>query len=201
MILLVALFAGLVVGIGIARRSNQHYQIPQLQHLWLVFAAFLPQLLIAYLPSTRHLLPEQIASILLVASLGSFLLFAWLNLSLPGIPLLLIGLMLNLVVIAANGGWMPISPLTASRLAGMDILQILDIGSRIGPKDILLLPQNTHLEFLSDRFLLPAWLPYQAAFSLGDILIALGIFWLLSGPRNKKIIAEREGFHDFPNHL
>ncbi len=187
MILLLALAGGLLVGVGWARWNHQLYRIPQLKHLWLIFAAFLPQLLIAYLPSTRHLLPDRPASLILMASLGLFFIFAWLNLNQPGILLLLIGLVSNLTVIAANGGWMPISPLTASRLAGTDILQILDIGSRIGPKDILLLPQNIRLEFLSDRFLLPAWLPYQAAFSLGDLLIGIGIFWLLTGPFIKKL--------------
>jgi hypothetical protein len=38
---------------------------------------------------------------------------------------------------------------------------------------------------LADRFLLPDWFPYKVAFSLGDILIALGIFWLLAKPGSK----------------
>jgi len=33
--------------------------------------------------------------------------------------------------------------------------------------------------FLSDRFMLPGWLQYPVAFSLGDVFIALGIVWLL----------------------
>jgi hypothetical protein len=39
-----------------------------------------------------------------------------------------------------------------------------------------------HFGFLGDRFLLPAWSPYQAAFSAGDILIGAGVFWLLAKP-------------------
>lgn len=93
------------------------------------------------------------------------------------------GLILNLLVIAANGGWMPIDPKTASHLTGTNILQILDPGSRFGQKDVLLLPQEMHLAFLADRFLLPGWFPYQVAFSLGDSLIALGMFWLLLKPQ------------------
>lgn len=192
MILLVALAAGLVVGWSWTHWNNQSYHIPKLQYLWLVFVSFLPQLLVAYLPSTRRLLPVWLASITFVASLFLFLAFAWLNRNLPGIPLLLAGLALNLIVIIANGGWMPISPQTASHIDA-SALQALNLGSRFGQKDILLLPQATRLEFLSDRFLLPVWFPYQVAFSLGDILISIGIIWLLANPsieihRTKRVV-------------
>jgi hypothetical protein len=141
---------------------------------------FIPQLLIAYLPATRHLVPDWVAAASISVSLLIFLAFVWLNRQLPGMPVLLAGLMLNLIVMAANGGWMPISPETASRVIGADIGKYIDIGGRFGQKDILLLSQGTHLGFLADRFLLPAWSPYQVAFSAGDILIAAGAFWLLA---------------------
>lgn len=96
-------------------------------------------------------------------------------------PILIAGLVLNLIVILANHGWMPISPQTAGRLIGDNVIQY-SLGSRFGQKDILLLPQDTHFEFLADRFLLPDWFSYKVAFSLGDLLIALGIYWLLAKP-------------------
>jgi len=103
-------------------------------------------------------------------------------------PILLLGLALNLVVMLANGGWMPISPEVAGRLISGNADQLVGLGNRFGQKDILLLPQDTHLSLLSDRFILPAWLPYHTAFSLGDMLIGLGVFWLLAKPSdNNKI--------------
>jgi hypothetical protein len=182
LILLTALVLGLLVGLGGARWRNQPYPAPDLQHLWLVLVAFLPQLIVAYLPFTRHLFPDWLAASSLPASLIIFLAFVWINRRLPGMPILIAGLVLNLIVILANHGWMPINPQTASRLIGDQAIQDFSLGSRFGQKDILLLSQDTHFEFLADRFLLPDWFPYKVAFSLGDLLIALGIYWLLAKP-------------------
>ena len=185
MILLLAVLTGFLVGLGRARWQKQTYSVPGFQSIWLIVVAFLPQLFIAYLPVTRHLLTDSLAAVTLLASLTLFLAFAWLNRCLPGMPILIVGLLLNFMVIVANGGWMPISPQTADLLTGKDILQIMNLGGRLGEKDILLSAQNTHFEFLADRFLLPEWIPYKSAFSLGDILIALGAFWLLAGAIHK----------------
>jgi hypothetical protein len=152
--------------------------------MWLVWVAFLPQFVAAYLP-TQHLLPDWLAASSLSASLIIFLAFVWFNRRLPGMPVLIIGLGLNLIVILANRGWMPIDPQTAGHLIGENAIQSFSAGSRFGQKDILLLPQDMHFEILSDRFLLPDWFPYKVAFSLGDILIALGVFWLLAKPASR----------------
>jgi hypothetical protein len=83
-------------------------------------------------------------------------------------------------VMIANGGFMPISPQTAERLAGKERIASIDSGNRIGYKDILLPADETRLELLADRFLPPEGFPYQVAFSLGDIFIAFGVFWVLA---------------------
>jgi hypothetical protein len=182
-ILLAALILGLLAGWGWARWQKKPFRVPDLRFLWLVPVAFVPQMVVAYLPGLGRVRASQWANAALPASLIVFLAFVWLNRRLPGMSILLAGLILNLVVIAANGGWMPISPETASRLGGGAAAQMAVSGSRFGQKDVLLLPQETRLGFLADRFLLPGWFPYQVAFSLGDILVAIGVFWVLADQR------------------
>jgi hypothetical protein len=186
MILLLAITAGLLAGLVWARSSGQPYQPPSLRSLWLAFVAFLPQFLTVYLPRSQKSDLGVVAAISVVISQVLFLVFAWVNRRPPGMSILILGLVLNLVVISANGGFMPISPQTASRLVSQTVLQDVAIGSRFGTKDILLPPQDTRFEFLADRFLPPNWFPYQVAFSLGDVFIAAGAFWLLAKQELKK---------------
>ncbi|RJP50883.1 MAG: hypothetical protein C4583_09930 [Anaerolineaceae bacterium] len=180
MILTLAVAAGLAAGIGRARWRGHPYQPPELKHPWLVLVAFLPQFIAFYLPDTRHQIPDEWAKVFLASSQLLLLGFAWLNRKLPGMTILLVGTALNFTVMAANGGFMPISPQTASRLVPVEVLRDISPGERFGTKDILLPPEETRFEWLSDRFLPPAWFAYQVAFSLGDVFLAFGVFRLLA---------------------
>jgi hypothetical protein len=155
--------------------------------VWLVPVALLPQVLTTYMPTIAGNGTGGAASAALPFSLLIFLVFVWLNRSLPGMPVLLAGLLLNLLVISANGGWMPISPQTASHLPGGGDAGGFAPGNRFGAKDVLLMPGATRFEFLADRFLIPAWLHYPTAFSLGDVFVAAGAFWLLARQRTAPI--------------
>jgi len=180
-ILLLSLVAGLVTGLAWAYGHKTPYHPPELRHFGLAFTAYLPQFVAIQLPA---LFPDWLDAACLILSQAFLFGFAWLNRKIIGMPILICGVALNLAVMAANGGFMPISPQTASRLISEEALLDIQPGSRIGPKDILLLPQDTHLEWLADRFLPVAWFPYQVAFSLGDVFIAIGAFWILACPNN-----------------
>jgi hypothetical protein len=181
LILLLAILMGMAAGLLLARLQKRPWTLPPLRGVWLVIIGFMPQFIAFYLPSTRAQLPTLWVSVSLLSSQILLLLFCWLNRRLSGTWLLALGLTLNLVVIAANGGLMPLSPHTLSRLAPPEVVDSIPLGSRVGnSKDILLMPADTHFEWLSDRFLLPEGSPYQAAFSLGDVVIALGAFWLIT---------------------
>lgn len=191
MILLIAVLAGFTTGMVVMWARRQSYRPPDLQYLWLVFLAYLPQFAIIYIPGIRQQVSDLWAAILLTASQLLLLGFAWLNRKLPGMLILLIGAALNFAVMTANGGFMPISPQTASRIFTREELNEISLGERIGIKDILLEPQDTRFEILADRFLSPAWSTYQVAFSLGDVFLAAGVFWLLARVPGKDTLPER----------
>jgi len=174
---------GLLTGLGLSRWRGQPYRPPMLTHIWLVFVGFLPQFFAIYFWKTRIAIPDRITVLCLIASQLTLFVFAWLNRRLPGMWILIVGLIFNLVVMVVNGGFMPISPQAAGRLVGEEIVSNLVLGNRFGFKDILLPTHETRLELLADRFLPPASFPYQVAFSLGDIFITFGAFWLLAYQR------------------
>ncbi|MBX2999188.1 MAG: DUF5317 domain-containing protein [Caldilineaceae bacterium] len=148
--------------------------------MWLVSVAIIPQILAFYLPATGQLFSKEAASVALVISQIGLCFFVWMNRRTPAFWILGLGLLLNLTVILANGGLMPVSPETIMRLMPDLPAESWQIGERFGrSKDIVLLPSQTLFPWLSDRFVTPAWYPQSAAYSLGDVVIALGAFYLL----------------------
>lgn len=76
------------------------------------------------------------------------------------------GLLLNALAIAANGGRMPLSP-AAARAAGID-----EPGGNVSA-------EGHRLSFLGDVFALPGELPLANTFSVGDVLIGIGVVSLI----------------------
>ena len=180
MILLVAVFFGLLAGFARAQISGTSYRPVELRSTGLVLLAYLPQFFAFSLPSTRSRIPDNWIPVILVGSQIILLYFAWINRKLPGFQLLFLGLLSNFLVIGLNGGMMPLPPENAALLIppGSDLH--LEIGQRAGVgKDVILLKENTKLWFLGDVFMLPEWINYPLAYSPGDILISIGAFWLL----------------------
>jgi hypothetical protein len=159
---------------------GRRYEPANLRHIWLLAASMLPQGLVFYYPSTRNFSPDWLAAFCLVGSLIGLIAFVWCNRQQSGMWILGVGLLMNLLVIILNGGFMPISPETAAHLELDCSGKPCEPGNRLGwSKDYVLTKSDTRLWWLSDCLLLPAWSPLQVAFSVGDIFIAMGAFWLL----------------------
>jgi hypothetical protein len=116
----------------------------------------------------------SLGNLLYLGSLACALAFLYVNRRLPGFPLILAGLALNFAVIAASGGQMPADPsqlekagLLTGFLAGRD-------AGRWSPFTVL--GPGAPLSFLSDIIFVPMPFREPTVASLGDIVIALGVF-------------------------
>jgi hypothetical protein len=171
---------GLLAGLVRARYHRRPFVIPELRLTWLATVAFLPQWLAFFFAPTRHLFTDRAAALALVASQILLSGFGLLNRQHPAMRLLTTGLCLNLAVIGANGGLMPISPETIKRLMPNSPDKQWQAGQRFGKTKDRILPESATLfAWLSDRFIFSTGFSYRVAYSIGDVLIAAGAFWLL----------------------
>ena len=86
------------------------------------------------------------------------------NVRLRGTALIAAGLVSNVVAILANGGLMPVRG-AALEAAGTDY-EVHNNSIRLA---------EPHLAALVDRWAAPEWLPLANVYSIGDILIGLGM--------------------------
>ncbi len=145
---------------------------------WLIFVALAIQLLIFPLGANAPIVNFgtdyfHIASYLILG------LFVLLNLREWGIAVMSSGALANFAAIIANGGFMPtraenlqaaglITPTEAANLAPGAIL-----GNNI------IMGEQTPLWFLGDIFSLPPAIPLANVFSIGDVILALGLIFYL----------------------
>jgi hypothetical protein len=124
-----------------------------------------------------HFGSEPPHQFLFILSYSLLLLFVASNLHHPGLVVLGVGLLLNFIVIVANGGLMPTTPEVFAKYSWPEGVTV---GHWIpNSKDILLERDDIRLYFLSDRF---RWDVQTAVrvFSIGDVIIALGLIVTLA---------------------
>jgi Family of unknown function (DUF5317) len=87
------------------------------------------------------------------------------NLAIPGLPLVAVGAACNFSAIVANGGFMPASPAAMAAL-GKSAPTIYSNSAVVA---------QPALAPLTDIFALPTWLPWHNIFSIGDVILAVGV--------------------------
>lgn len=167
-VLVIALTVGLIRGGDLGAFSQHRWRWPILP------AGAIILQVIAFLPDVSH--PGATRLVAGSLHLASYLLtiaFVWVNHKTPWVWLIGIGLATNFLVIAANGGFMPVS---AQVLPGTS-------SAPVGQTDVYhnsrLMGEATRLRFLGDIYRTPDWFRLKRAFSLGDVLIGLGAFALV----------------------
>jgi hypothetical protein len=101
----------------------------------------------------------------------------WYNRDSKYFRIIALGVFLNFIVIFANGGRMPVS-IEALKAAGLTHLIGPLVEDKITTHQVL--TSSTRLKFLADVLVLPKPYPLPKAFSVGDLLMAVGMFWLIT---------------------
>ena len=176
MLLIWAIPLGVLIGYLRGGRLSHLGQI-QLKGVWLIVLALIVQLLI--FPFGSRALVTVGTEYLHLFSYALLVLFALFNWREWGVLVMAAGMVLNLLVIALNGGYMPT---TADGLgyAGRDVAAraLADL-HHYGNNCLSGTDGCATLAGLSDNFAVPAWVPLANVFSVGDIFLALGLIWFL----------------------
>lgn len=148
---------------------------------WLVLVGFAAQVLLAWL--TRRADADGVTALpLLVVAQVALVGFLWRNRLLTGVPLVLVGALLNAAVILANGA-MPVAPAALEAVGG-------GAASPVTGKHVLLAAGDP-LPWLADVLPVP---PLRTVVSVGDVVLGVGTGVLLvdlMGPARRVPVRRR----------
>ena len=167
MFILYAIIAGLVVG---AALGGRWFALGSIPFRWapLIFVGFLAQVVLF-----SDFVAERIGAAgppLYVISTLAVGIAVVRNARLPGMPLIILGAASNMAAILANGGFMPAAP---------GALASLGKAAPVVYSNSTVVAQPA-LELLTDRYALPAALPFANVFSVGDVLLGTGVMVLIA---------------------
>jgi hypothetical protein len=162
MFLLYAIVMGLVVGFLVGGRLSG---LAALEFRWAPLAILGLAIQIALFSGPISDRVGDLGPWIYVVSTSLVLIVVLRNLRITGLPIVALGAASNLLAIVANGGYMPASP-GAAAAAGRDAATTYSNSA---------ITDAAALAPLTDIFALPQWLPMHNVFSIGDVLIGLGV--------------------------
>ncbi|MBC7291163.1 MAG: DUF5317 domain-containing protein [Actinotalea sp.] len=150
-----ALLSPLVVGRWPAGLLLHRWRLP-----WLVWATLALQAVLLEAP-----LPDGVARVGHTLTYAAALAFLWLNRRVPGALIVGVGAASNGITIALNGGTLPADPDAVAATGRVETGEFANSAVLEDPV----------LPWLGDVFAWPAPLPLANTFSVGDVLILLGV--------------------------
>lgn len=174
MFVLFAIPLGIVVGYAIGGRLDRLANV-RFDWAWLAVGGLLVQVLL-FSPLLTERIGANLGAVIYVASTAAVLTAVVRNVRrLPALALVALGAVSNLAAVIANGGVMP-TTIAALATAGLSPADGFSNSAVIA--DPLLGP-------LTDLYALPAGVPLANVFSIGDVLIGIGIALVVAlGMRN-----------------
>jgi len=171
---LLVLLVGLLAGGRLSRLKEFGLRAPAL----FIFAALL-KIGVAILGARGAGANPQVGGTVNIAAYLLLLIGLWLNWQSWPMRVAAVGVLLNFLVIAANGGSMPVDRGLAVRAGNMAMVRLLDSPTYINQKPIT---PRTRLRPLADVLPLPLVVPRPRFFapgSAGDIILTVGGCWLI----------------------
>ena len=185
MSLLIALVIGIALGFALGGRLGHLAGIP-LRWNALIFLGLAVQLLLF---GPLNVLPAASLPPLYLLSNGIAAIWVIRNLAIAGMPCIGLGALSNLVAIATNGGRMPVDAALLTQTRGPAFAQA--VAQHRVPTNAVIADSATRLSWLTDRFALPPPLPSPVVFSVGDLLIGVGVVWLIAAGMRSAMQTER----------
>jgi hypothetical protein len=161
--ILYAIPLGVVLGYLIGGRLDRLGRL-RFEWAWLAVAGLFVQVLL-FSPLAEDVIRADVGAAIYVASTAAVLAAVLRNLDVGGMPLVALGAASNLSAVIANGGLMPTTN-EALATAGLEPAEGLSNSAVVA---------NPALAPLTDVFALPSWVPLANVFSIGDVLIGVGI--------------------------
>ena len=162
MFILYAVLIGLVVGFLAGGRLSGLAAI-QLRWSWVIVAGLLTQVVLFSEPVSARV--GSLGPPIYMVSTAAVIAAVLANRSVTGMPIVALGAVSNLAAIAANGGYMPADP---AALTALGAAHPTAYSNSTIVADPVLAP-------LTDIFVLPTWVPFANVFSIGDVLIGIGV--------------------------
>ena len=162
MFILYALVIGLALGLVLGGRASRLGEL-KLRFAWLCVLGLAVQLVLFSDAVTERIgdlgVPIYVVSTFAVAAAVAA------NYRVPGMAVVALGAFSNLAAIVANGGYMPT---TAAAMAATGFSE-----KTVYSNSALL--ADPKLPWLTDIFAMPTWVPAHNVFSVGDVLIGVGV--------------------------
>ena len=162
MFILYAVPVGILAGLLLGGRLERLGEL-RIRWAWLAVAGLVVQVILFADPVAS--IVGGLGPVVYVGSTAAVLVAVVRNWRITGMPIVALGAASNLLAIAANGGVMPASP---EAVSAIDPLGSAGFSNSVVMADPALRP-------LTDIFALPAWLPFANVFSIGDVLIGIGL--------------------------